>query len=172
MMLVPFALNKYYGYEVACNEDLQSIGYIGLCKAAATYKSETRVKFSTYAVSCIKNEVSKHFITMHRQARNNGVIDYSLNQRVHFNDTDETLELQDIVLDVGTDVETMALNNVLCESVKDLTPTFNMLDSASMTLREAAKVTNLSRQGVLNKMNRELRRARFELTKNHSMMYT
>ncbi len=38
-------------------EDMISIAYLGLCKAAASYDKDTRVKFATYAYRVIKNEI-------------------------------------------------------------------------------------------------------------------
>ena len=38
-------------------DELISVGYIGLIKAARTYRSERSVQFSTYASRCITNEI-------------------------------------------------------------------------------------------------------------------
>lgn len=44
--------SKYYE-----EDDLASIGFIGLIKAANTYNSEKGIKFATYASRCIENEI-------------------------------------------------------------------------------------------------------------------
>lgn len=54
--LVHFIVHKYFpniGFEY---EELVSIGCIGLIKASRTY-DPTKVKFSSYAFSCIRNEI-------------------------------------------------------------------------------------------------------------------
>lgn len=38
-------------------DNFYDIGMIGLCKAARSFDSESNTKFSTYAISCIKNEL-------------------------------------------------------------------------------------------------------------------
>lgn len=42
-------------------DDYIDIAYFGLCKAAINYKPEHNVKFSTYAVTVMKNEIKKEF---------------------------------------------------------------------------------------------------------------
>lgn len=42
-------------------DDYVDIAYFGLCKAAINYKPEHKVKFSTYAVTVMKNEIKKEF---------------------------------------------------------------------------------------------------------------
>jgi RNA polymerase sporulation-specific sigma factor len=50
-------------------DDLASIGRIGLIKAAKTFDIDREVKFSTYAVKCIKNEILMYL----RKANNKSV---------------------------------------------------------------------------------------------------
>lgn len=53
--MIYFYLHKYKtNYSI---EELYDIAAIGLCKAAITYNSE-KSKFTTYALSCINNEVN------------------------------------------------------------------------------------------------------------------
>ncbi|MEA5002961.1 MAG: sigma-70 family RNA polymerase sigma factor [Christensenella sp.] len=47
---------KYANYQVK-KEELVSVGSIGLIKAAESYDATKNVKFSTYASTCIKNEM-------------------------------------------------------------------------------------------------------------------
>ena len=42
-------------------EDIVSIGKMGLIKAVLTFKKETKIKFSTYAARCIKNEIGMEY---------------------------------------------------------------------------------------------------------------
>ncbi len=56
LRLVAHVVKKYYQGPVE-NDDLMSIGTIGLIKAVQSFSSEKQVKFSTYASKCIDNEV-------------------------------------------------------------------------------------------------------------------
>ena len=54
------SLKKYYTQSVD-QDDLISIGTIGLIKGISSYKPEKNVKLATYAARCIENEVLKFF---------------------------------------------------------------------------------------------------------------
>ena len=57
-MLYP--LKKYYTQTVD-QDDLISIGTIGLIKGVSSYKSEKNVRLATYAARCIENEILMFF---------------------------------------------------------------------------------------------------------------
>ncbi|MBE6894350.1 MAG: sigma-70 family RNA polymerase sigma factor [Ruminococcaceae bacterium] len=56
LRLVAHVVKKYYGNSIE-NDDLMSIGTIGLIKAVQSYSADKNTRFSTYAVKCIENEV-------------------------------------------------------------------------------------------------------------------
>ena len=56
LRLVAHVVKKYYQGPVE-NDDLMSIGTIGLIKAVQSFSSEKHVKFSTYASKCIDNAI-------------------------------------------------------------------------------------------------------------------
>ena len=56
LRLVAHIIKKYYT-QSADQEDLISIGTIGLMKAVDTFDSDRRARFSTYASRCIENEI-------------------------------------------------------------------------------------------------------------------
>lgn len=60
LRLVAFIVNKHYG-DSKEQEDLISIGTIGLIKAAETFAPEKGISFSTYASTCIKNQIKMYF---------------------------------------------------------------------------------------------------------------
>ncbi len=60
LRLVAHIIKKYYT-SYADQEDLISIGTIGLIKSIDTYKLSTGTKFATYAGKCIQNEILMHF---------------------------------------------------------------------------------------------------------------
>lgn len=58
LLLVP--LKKYYT-QTADQDDLISIGTIGLIKGISSYKPEKNVRLATYAARCIENEILMFF---------------------------------------------------------------------------------------------------------------
>ena len=52
---------KKYNTSPCEQEDLISIGTIGLIKAVDSFKAEKGTRFSTYASRCIENEILMHF---------------------------------------------------------------------------------------------------------------
>ena len=60
LRLVAHIAKKYTGNS--CDqEDIISIGTIGLIKGINSYKSEKKVKLATYVARCIENEILMHF---------------------------------------------------------------------------------------------------------------
>ena len=53
-------IKKYYA-SYKEQEDLISIGTIGLIKAVGTFDSNKGIRFATYASRCIENEILMHF---------------------------------------------------------------------------------------------------------------
>ena len=60
LRLVSHIVRKYYG-AAKNQEDLVSIGSIGLVKAVDTFNHENGTRFATYAAKCIQNEILMHF---------------------------------------------------------------------------------------------------------------
>ena len=56
LRLVAYMVKKYSNYGKD-NEDLISIGTIGLIKAITTYKADKGTKLATYAARCIDNTI-------------------------------------------------------------------------------------------------------------------
>ena len=84
-------LKKYYTQSVD-QDDLISIGTIGLIKAASTFDYEKSKKFSTYASKCIENEVLMHF-----RSRRKSASDVSLSEPVDTDREGNSLTLMDIM---------------------------------------------------------------------------
>ena len=60
LRLVSHIVRKYYG-TAKNQEDLVSIGSIGLVKAVDTFNHKNGTRFATYAAKCIQNEILMHF---------------------------------------------------------------------------------------------------------------
>ena len=67
LRLVSHIVRKYYASNPS-QEDLISIGTIGLIKAVDTFKIANGAKFATYAARCIQNEILMHFRSQKKQA--------------------------------------------------------------------------------------------------------
>ncbi len=60
LRLVAHIVKKYYSSGVD-QDDLISIGTIGLIKAIDSFNSENGARFATYAAKCLQNEILMHF---------------------------------------------------------------------------------------------------------------
>ncbi len=60
LRLVAHIVRKYYSSSKN-QEDLISIGTVGLIKAVDSFRISTGAKFATYAAKCIQNEILMHF---------------------------------------------------------------------------------------------------------------
>ncbi len=60
LRLVVHIIKKYYS-NIKEQDDLISIGTIGLIKAVSTFDYEKGTRFATYASRCIENEILMHF---------------------------------------------------------------------------------------------------------------
>ncbi|MBQ8604325.1 MAG: sigma-70 family RNA polymerase sigma factor [Oscillospiraceae bacterium] len=76
------------------NEDLISIGTIGLIKAVQSFTYEKSTRFSTYAAKCIENEILMSF---RRQKGNENVI--SLDDTLEVNNDTSQLSLKESIPD-------------------------------------------------------------------------
>lgn len=75
--LVYSVIRKYYP-TYAHDEDIISSGMVGLCRAANTW-DETKSVFSTYAFTCIRNEIRLELRLRAKQPPDTLSIDYEIN---------------------------------------------------------------------------------------------
>lgn len=92
LRLVAHIVKKYYALP-GDQDDLISIGTIGLMKAVDTFDSTRRARFSTYASRCIENEIRMQF----RRDRKSGT-NVSLQEGLEA-DGDTALTLADVLQD-------------------------------------------------------------------------
>lgn len=67
LRLVAHIVKKYYSGQVE-QDDLISIGTIGLIKAVSTFNSSKGIRLATYAARCIENEILMCFRNMKKSA--------------------------------------------------------------------------------------------------------
>ena len=92
MRLVAHIIKKYYTNQTE-QEDLLSIGTVGLMKAVSTFDYEKGARFATYASRCIENEIRMQF----RRERKSGQT-VSLQEALEA-DGDSALTLADVIQD-------------------------------------------------------------------------
>lgn len=92
LRLVAHIVKKYYTLP-GDQDDLISIGTIGLMKAVDTFDSTRRARFSTYASRCIENEIRMQF---RRDRKTSGTL--SLQEALEA-DGESSLTLSDVLQD-------------------------------------------------------------------------
>lgn len=68
LRLVAHIVRKYYAAS-PCQEDLLSIGSIGLIKAIDTFDPANGARFATYSAKCIQNEILMYFRSQNKFQR-------------------------------------------------------------------------------------------------------
>ena len=91
LRLVAHIVKKYYGVASE-QDDLVSIGTIGLIKAIDTFNADKNIKLSSYASRCIENE-----ILMHIRSTKKNSLDVSLDESIDTDKDGNPLTLMDIM---------------------------------------------------------------------------
>ena len=99
LRLVAHIIKKYYT-QADNQEDLISIGTIGLIKAVNTFRADRGIKLATYASRCIENEILMHF---RAQRKLQGEV--SLSDAIETGPEGDALYLSDVVGEEDTMLE-------------------------------------------------------------------
>ena len=91
LRLVSHIVRKYYASS-RNQEDLVSIGTIGLVKAVDTFHVDNGTRFATYAAKCIQNEILMHF---RAQRKRNAEI--SINETIDVDRDGNPLTYMDVI---------------------------------------------------------------------------
>ncbi len=91
LRLVAHIMKKYYAAE-SDQEDLISIGTIGLIKAISSYRLDKNIRLATYASRCIENEILMYFRSRRKCSQ-----DVSLSELIDTGGEGAALALQDTV---------------------------------------------------------------------------
>lgn len=153
LRLVAHVIKKYYT-TASDQDDLISIGTIGLIKGISTFNPEKHVKLPTYAGKCIQNEIFMYF---RNQKRRQG--EQLLNDALNTDKDGNPLEFMDIVSDDETPDELLEI----LETQKQLRHILTKLEGRErqiielrygftgtqpLTQREVAKLLGISRSYV------------------------
>lgn len=95
LRLVAHVMKKYYA-QTADQEDLISIGTIGLIKGITTFDPSKGARLATYAARCVENEILMYFRAGRKSAQDVSLSDY---------------------IETGTDGAPLALQDVVSEDI-------------------------------------------------------
>ena len=127
LRLVAHVMKKYYS-QTADQEDLISIGTIGLIKGITTFDLSKGARLATYAARCVENEILMYFRSQRKSAQDVSLSDY---------------------IETGADGAPLALMDVISED-GDLMEEVSTRESA-LLLRKAVKkcLTDQERQVIV-----------------------
>ena len=114
MRLVAHIMKKYYA-QASDQEDLISIGTIGLIKGITTFDPSKGARLATYAARCVENEILMQFRSQRKSSQ-----DVSLSDFIETGTDGASLELMDVVsqdTDLLEQVSNRELLKKVCEAV-------------------------------------------------------
>lgn len=91
LRLVAHIMKKYYT-QTADQEDLISIGTVGLIKGITTFNPEKGARLATYAARCVENEILMYFRSQKKSSQ-----DVSLSDFIETGTDGASLSLMDVV---------------------------------------------------------------------------
>lgn len=154
LRLVAHVVKKYYTQN-ADNDDLISIGTIGLIKGINSFKPDKNTKLATYCARCIENEILMYFRSSKKL---NGEI--SFDEPIDTDSEGNPLTLMDIIAIDDTIVDDIDTKNKLIKVAKLLKAMpdnrdktiimlrYGLNGEAPLTQREVAKKLKISRSYV------------------------
>ena len=148
-------LNKKYYSQSADQEDLISIGTIGLIKGISTFDASKGARLATYAARCVENEILMYFRSMKKTAG-----DVSLSDCIETGKDGNALSLMDVLCsdeDLFEDLSARQTYKKLYEVMDEvlserermvITLRYGLGDRTPLTQREIAAKCGISRSYV------------------------
>ena len=170
LRLVAHIIKKYY-QNTSSQDDLVSIGTIGLIKAIDTYDINKNIKLSSYASRCIENEILMHFRNIKKSSQ-----DISLDDTIDTDKDGNPLTLMDIMAsddciidDIDKRMNLSVLDKYVQSELSDrekeiIIKRYGLYGQDVMTQRELAKKLGISRSYIsrIEKKALEKLRKRYE----------
>ena len=173
LRLVAHICKKYYAGNSA-QDDMISIGTIGLIKAINTFNPEKNIKLATYASRCIENE-----ILMYLRRNNKTKLEVSIDEPLNVDWDGNELLLSDIL---GTEedviyqgLEQEAEHRVLGSAISKLSEReqvivklrfgINMPEGREKTQKEVADLLGISQSYISRLEKRIMKRLRKEIAR-------
>ena len=169
LRLVAHIVKKYYAAS-SNQDDLISIGTIGLIKAVSTFKADKNIRLATYASRCIENEILMFFRNQKKTAQ-----DVYISDPIDTDKEGNALTLIDVIADKSDIVEELdtklklqklkgIINKTLDKRELEIIELrYGINNKPELTQREIAKKLGISRSYVsrieksaLEKLKRQL----------------
>ncbi len=112
LRLVAHIIKKYYA-NFSEQDDLISIGTIGLIKGINSFKPEKSTKLATYVSRCIENEILMYFRNLKKTS-----LEVSFSEPIDTDSEGNPLTLMDIIFTDDTIVDDIDTNEKLRKSIK------------------------------------------------------
>lgn len=154
LRLVAHIIKKYYS-NYSEQDDLISIGSIGLIKAINSFDHEKGTRLATYAAKCIENEILMYFRAGKKTAQ-----DVSLNEPIESDSDGNPITLMDVMYsddtiadDIDLKIKVKKLNSYVF-NLKDekeidiIIKRYGLDGNKPLTQREIAKNLGISRSYV------------------------
>ncbi len=172
LRLVAHIVKKFESKSMS-QDDLISIGTIGLIKGIDSYNDSKKTKITTYAARCIENEILMYFRSNKKREA-----DVSLNDSIGYDKDGNEINLIDVLKDSTTDfaeivhtkdnIKDLSMYlNLLNEREKEIiVKRYGLLNQKEKTQKEIAKELNISRSYVSRIEKRALTKMLKEFIKN------
>ena len=169
LRLVAHVMKKYYA-QTADQEDLISIGTIGLMKGVTTFDPSKGARLATYAARCVENEILMYFRAQRKSAQ-----DVSLSDYIDTGADGAPLELMDVISEdrdlleelTAREAETLvrrAVEKCLTEQERQVIRLrYGLEGEEPLRQRQVAERTGISRSYVSRIEKRALEKLRAEL---------
>lgn len=154
LRLVAHIVKKYYSANCE-QDDLISIGTIGLIKAVNTFKPDKKIRLATYAARCIENEILMYFRNLKKSSQ-----DVYISEPIDTDKNGNALTFIDIIADesnvedeIDTKLKIEKLRNVFEKTldkreIEIVNMRYGLNGENELTQREIAKKLNISRSYV------------------------
>ena len=171
LRLVAHIMKKYYA-QTSDQEDLISIGTIGLMKGISTFDPSKGARLATYAARCVENEILMHFRAQRKSAQ-----DVSLSDYIETGTDGAPLQLMDVVSEDCDLLEQVsakemvvslrkAMDSCLTEQERQVIQLrYGFNGQGAKRQREVAEITGISRSYISRIEKRALQKLRRELEK-------
>ena len=154
LRLVSHIVRKYYAASPN-QEDLISLGTVGLVKAVDSFSDENGAKFATYASRCIQNEILMHFRSQKKLAQ-----EVSLSETIDIDKDGNPLTYIDVICsedNIADDIEVKIRTQRMMRLVRTalsarerriITMRYGIGGEKPLTQRETAERLGISRSYV------------------------
>jgi len=150
--------------------ELVGVGLIGLVKSVDTFDINKKIKFTTYSVTCIKNEILLFL------RKNNKHINVCSLEESLYDESDSDVIYKDILVDSGVDIVLDYENKEVYEIIRQLVSKLPLryrkiiimyfgFNDSPMTQTEISNILGLSQSYICRIINKVIKQLSLELQK-------